>query len=161
MTNKKNVLILYFFLCWCLCFPLVAEDDAAPTPPTTQEEILLAEDLPAAPEGTSPFFQEFISMMMMLALIIVILIGMAWVLKRLLHQRMVNMNKGSVIKVLERRTLAAKTAVYVLEIGGKGFIVGESPQGLHKIGELAVGETPPVEESSKKSFKSFLKQDEG
>ena len=63
---------------------------------------------------------------------------------------MTQANQGSRIKIIERRSLAPKSNLYLLNIGGKGILVGESTAGLHTLMELPLDEELLKEESEEK-----------
>lgn len=86
--------------------------------------------------GYGRFFSEFISMLFALGLIIGLMLVIAWALKRMLHTRMHQMNTSSAIKILERRTLNPKAALYLLDINGKGIVIAESSVGIHQVAEV-------------------------
>jgi len=84
------------------------------------------------------FFQEFIRMLFALGFIIVLIFVAAWIFKRILNQRLKQINITSEIKILERRSLSPKTSVYLLEVMGKGVLIGESPAGIQRLGDIAL-----------------------
>ena len=109
--------------------------------------------------------QEMIRMFGTLAALVVILFIGAKLLKKLMNKRVQLVNNTSGIKVLERRSLAPKSNVYLLEVAGKGFLVGETPSGLTNLGhiniELIEDETTPLpirEKKEKASFKNIFRK---
>ena len=69
-------------------------------------------------------------MMATLGLIISLILIVAWFLKRMLNSRQEQANATSLIKVIERRSLSPKTAIYLLEIEGKSVLISESHNGV-------------------------------
>lgn len=82
------------------------------------------------------YSKEFKNMALNLVLLIAILVAAAWFFKRMTKSRLQMANDASYIKILERRALNAKAAIYVIEVGGKSIVIGESPAGLHTLAEL-------------------------
>jgi flagellar biogenesis protein FliO len=82
------------------------------------------------------FWSEFTHMLSILAAIILFLLGAAWVMRRLLNVRMESINQNSHIRIIERRTMSPKSAIYLLEVGEQQMLVGESAAGLHPLGTL-------------------------
>jgi flagellar biogenesis protein FliO len=99
---------------------------------------LAAEIEQATPEETHTdhFFTELLNMASTLGLVLLGLLIITWLLKRTVSARVEQLNVTSAIKILERRSLAPKVAVYILEIWGTRLIVGETPAGLVRLGEL-------------------------
>lgn len=111
--------------------------------------------------ATDKFISEFISMLATLGLIISLILIVAWFLKRMVNSRQDQANETSIIKVVERRSLSPKTAVYLLEIEGKSLIIAESVNGVTRL----VDYDSPIEEDEKpspipSSFKKILEQDQ-
>lgn len=105
----------------------------------------LEETLKAEEGGMGRFFGEFMNMLFALGLIIGLMLVVAWVMKRLLNTRLQQMNTTSLIKILERRTISPKGAVYLIEAGGKGFLVAESASGFERLGEVPLNYTEEAE----------------
>jgi len=105
---------------------------------------LFGDVLPDVPE-VLPTYEEpsfaykFVQMMAALGLVLGILIAGSWVAKRFFSQRLLQMNSGSSIKILEQRSLSPKAALYLIEVRGKNLLIGESPAGLHPLGEINLG----------------------
>lgn len=97
------------------------------------------------PEEIDQFYGEFIKMMVMLSIIIAFLLILLWFVKRMLSSRMEQLNESSMIKILERRNLTAKTAIYIIETRGRNFILAESQNGVTLLGE---GKEKLIEEPS-------------
>lgn len=80
-------------------------------------------DLGEAPTNYKGAFMKM--MLTMLGLIVLIVISV-WLLRRVSHGRMKQMNYGRSIKVIERRPLSAKSILYLVEISGKKVVIAES-----------------------------------
>lgn len=83
----------------------------------------------------------FIKMMLTLFGLIVFIIISVWMMRRLSHGRMKQMNSGRSIKILERRPLSAKSILYIIEVEGKKILVSES--------QFEVRTLSPVDEQMK------------
>ncbi len=68
----------------------------------------------------------FMKMMLTLLGLIVLIVISVWMLRRVSHGRMKQMNLGRAMKVIERRPLSAKTVLYLVEISGKKVVIAES-----------------------------------
>ena len=73
-------------------------------------------------------------MLTVLGTLLAVLFLITWGIRSLLSQRMIKENETSGIKILERRSIGTKAAFILIEIEGKRFLVGESPQGISLIG---------------------------
>jgi len=80
--------------------------------------------------GDTRFMQEFMNMLTTLGLMIAVLVAGGWLVKKLLATRMKQTNTTSTIKVMERRTLTARTAIYLLDIEGQQIAIAESHNGV-------------------------------
>jgi len=79
---------------------------------------------------TNRFLDEFVNMVATLGLIISLILIIAWFLKRMLNTRQEKENITSIIKVLERRSLSPKSALYLIEIENKTVVIAESMNGI-------------------------------
>lgn len=68
----------------------------------------------------------FTKMMLTLLGLIILIVISVWLLRRISHGRMKQMNYGRDIKILERRPLSAKSILYLVEISGKKVVIAES-----------------------------------
>ncbi|MDP1836632.1 MAG: flagellar biosynthetic protein FliO [Chlamydiales bacterium] len=82
------------------------------------------------------FMAEFFTMIVMLGLTLIGMLIVAWFLKRFLYSRLQQTNSTSGIRISERRTLGPRSMIYLVEIEGSRFIVGETPSGLVRLGDL-------------------------
>ena len=86
----------------------------------------------------------FVKMMLTLLALLVLIVISVWMLRRISHGRMKQMNYGRSIKVIERRPLSAKSVLYLVEIAGKKVVVAESQLEVRTIttaDHLSVDET--------------------
>jgi flagellar biogenesis protein FliO len=91
---------------------------------------------PATTPGEFNMVDAFLNMLFSLGFIVLLLLLAGWFLKRILKTKMTQANEGSRIKIIERRGLAPKSNVYLLDVGGKGLVVGESSAGLQTLMEV-------------------------
>lgn len=103
-------------------FPLLDPEDALKNPRTSMPE----RDL----------FGQLSHMLMMLGVIFGVLLVLSWLSKRFLAYRMGTADTQGTIQVLERQALSIKSTVYLIEVDGSRFLVGESPTELTLIGRL-------------------------
>ena len=95
-------------------------------------------DAPVTYKGT------FVKMMLTLLALIVLIVISVWMLRRISHGRMKQMNYGRTIKIIERRPLSAKSVLYLVEISGKKVVIAESQLDVRPIttaDHLALDET--------------------
>lgn len=104
---------------------------SSPLPPWAAEPERTQE-----PPSPDRFYNEFFHMLLVLGLILAVLLGVTWFLKRMLNMRFEQGNATSSIKIIERRVLTPKTAIYVIEIFEKRFAIAESHNGITSLGEL-------------------------
>ncbi len=111
--------------------PLVAQEEPR-YDPLQDPDFLIEEPIGAPPaevEETS-FLTALANLLLVLVGLIALLLGAAYLVKKLRHQQFQGLNKTSEVMILERRSLSPKAALYLVEIKGERFLIGESPQGL-------------------------------
>lgn len=156
--------------------PLMANDATGPVPahhaphtiraPDAPGPIFPPEDFLNLPETgkNDRFFTEFLNMLATLGLLIGIILIAAWFLKRFLNTRMEQINTTSSIKILERRALSPKTALYLLEVNDKSILIAESQNGVSLINsfdsEFPSSEQIPSKPASTSPFSAILKDKE-
>ncbi len=131
-----------------------------PTPPLSPELEQKTEShpyteyFPAGAENdysTDRFFGEAMHMFIALGAIIGFLLIASWFVKRMLNTQIQQINDTSRIKIHERRTLSAKTSLYLLEVENNTVLIGESPAGVSLLGYF-----PQTEKQARKSFESLM-----
>lgn len=125
----KILTLLLFFI-----FSFLTLQAAPAENPAHGLEILAQRD----EAGSGKFMEEMLNMFIVLAGIVGVMVLVSWVLKKVLNTKMLQINQTSGIKVIERRTISPKVQIYLLEIRGKGFVIAESPQGVHGLGEFSI-----------------------
>lgn len=118
------------------------------------------EDLVETPDKHNDrFYTEFLNMLATLGLVIAIILIAAWALRRLLNTRLEQINTTSIIKIVERRALSPKSAVYLLEIYDKIVVIAETHAGITQLGEFNIPpETEIKKENPSASFSKILEQ---
>lgn len=86
---------------------------------------------------TDSFQAKFFNMLFVLGLLIGFMILASYMLKRMMHSRVTQINDTSVVKVLETRTLSPRTTLYLLDVQGKKLLIAESPTGASVLTTLA------------------------
>lgn len=135
--------------------------------------ILLAQTLPEFDElsqgKTYTYLSEFVNMLISLGVVLTLLMATVWVLKKIMHSRLTHLNNTSAIRVLEKRVLGQKSALYLVEVMGKGALISESSAGIQMISiiegkeweaELAALDAPPEPQEMRRSFslKQWIKR---
>lgn len=118
MTKLISCLFLVFW-----AFGLYGEEP--PTPPPNPEL------------ETSRFMGEFFKMLLVLGAMVAVLLFVSWYLKRLTGAKYERINDASLIKVVEKRALAPRTNVYILDVEGHTIVMGETPHGLVRLAEYS------------------------
>lgn len=113
----RSILALTF-----LALPLVAQD----LPPAEAPDIEL---------DNSRFMGEFIKMLLILGAMVGVLLAISWWVKRWNQASFEKANDTNIIKVIERRQLAPRVNVYLIEVEGRTVLVGETPHGLARLTE--------------------------
>lgn len=145
--------MLYRFLVFILLLVtpvwLAGNDSSSPSENTVTPVIHTTPEhssdikMPSIQEEEPPpdrFFMELVNMAFSLTFIIVILLIITWFVKKMLSNRMQQLNTHSGIKIIEKRHLTAKSVIYVLDIYGKGVAVAESTNGVVSLGTLPLPE---------------------
>lgn len=134
--------MLLYFMVLLGGSPLLYSVDEMPKPHDPYPLI----EHPSIPEDVGPppfleeadrFYGEFLKMLILLGVVIGLLLVIMWFFKRVLNSRIDQINSGSMIKILERRSLTPKTALYVIDVEGKKFLIAESHQGGPSISPLS------------------------
>lgn len=118
------------------------------------------EDLVETPDKSNDrFYVEFLNMLATLGLVIAIILIAAWFLRRILNTRLEQINTTSTIKVIEKRALSPKSAVYLLEIYDKVIAIAETQNGITQLGEFTIpSESEVTKENIPSSFVKILEK---
>lgn len=82
------------------------------------------------------YWHDFVNMILTLLFVLALIFLTVWFLKRIMRSRVETLNRSTGIKILERRALGPKAALYLVDILGKGVVISESPSGIAKISEF-------------------------
>ena len=84
----------------------------------------------------------FFKMLGSLLLLVALLVGTAWILRRLIRHRLTKSNRGQAINILERRVLSPKTMLYLVEVEHRKVLIAESHLEVRRL-HVVTEETPP------------------
>jgi len=118
---SKIFLTLFFFL-----FTTLAQAQTEPLPSGPQQVQIQDQSHADMTDSMPTYKGAFVKMMVTLLGLIALIVISVWMLRRIAHGRMKQMNYGREIKVIERRPLSAKSVLYLIEVGGKKVVVAES-----------------------------------
>jgi len=98
-------------------------------------EYNVLEEYPDLPRGwhegdekeSDTFQAKFFKMLIILGLLIAFMMIASWSLKRMMRNKVTNMNQSSDIRVLETRYLSPRATLYLIEVEGKRLLIAESP----------------------------------
>lgn len=122
-------LLKFFFLIFVATAPLCFAQDGGATEQKKSQQVEKKADtdfFDTAAEAPANYKGAFVKMMLTLLALVVLIVISVWLLRRISHGRIKQMNYGRSIKVLERRPLSAKSVLYLVEISGKKVVVAES-----------------------------------
>ena len=123
-------LALIFFI-----FNFICADPTTPAP-VTQEEPIEALEL-----HTSSYQALFFKMILALVVILVLATVAIYLMKTLSQTRIQQGNHYKNIKILEKRSISPKSVLYLIEVGGKKLLIGESQLELRELSHLNWVET--------------------
>jgi flagellar biosynthetic protein FliO len=135
-----NHLLMKIFLILIATFSQLSAEESAPQTPTQQPlKTTEAVDWKGAANDYD-FTSEMLNMVTTLVLLLLGMLALSWVIKRFLSAREQQMNETSGIKILERRSLHPKAAIYLIEVGGEEIVIAESPMGITRLSSRRVEE---------------------
>lgn len=102
------------------------------------------------PPDTSRFFGEFMYMLFVLGAVIGVLMFLSWYVKKMMLNKVTQINESSSIKITESRSLGPKSILHLIEVNGTEILIGETPAGI----------TPIAKFKDDKSFEEFLSKDQ-
>lgn len=153
-------ILLAFFL--VTISPLLSDVDKSEPPPQKESSgpkyfTDVPEDKPLYDENT--FWGELINMFITLGFIIIILIALAWVMRRMQNTRIQYGNESSVIKLIDHRSLSAKSVVYLLHIHGRAVVVSESQSGMTRLADFPIDGDyeAPLTSTQSSRFENLIK----
>lgn len=133
---------LIAIICLCLAQFTFAEDPKVTPPPNstfdpTHEVIHDVEEFKAEPDS---FMTQLTGMLTTIGILIGLILFFTWLLKKLLNNRLEQINSQSPIRILETRNISPKTAIHIVDVNGKQYVLAESVNGVTYLGE---GKLPP------------------
>lgn len=124
------------------------KDDSSPLFPASQLPI---------EESSDKFTSELLNMLLTLGMLVAVIFALSWILKRMLNVKNQQENVRSTIKILEKRSLSPKAALYLVEVFGKTLVVAESPTGFNCMATFDhTEESDDAEAKPQKSFEKIL-----
>ncbi len=127
-------LLLFCLFCTSLCADVPPPAETGEEMPTRNQTRLI-DEMDKGDHRSADFTGELAQLALSFGAILAILLVLSWLVKRTLNKRLEQSNLTSDIQILEKRYLNPKAAIYLIKIGNKNIIVGESPQGLVNLGE--------------------------
>lgn len=82
------------------------------------------------------YVSDFMNMIVVLIAVIALALGTVYILKRLMKTRL-QLSRTTSMRILERRSLGPKSALYLVDLLGKGVVISESAAGIHVIKEFS------------------------
>lgn len=158
MKYPKLALSLFFLLLISCLVPLSAQE-AVPNPDPLSTDISNTIPRELQLENYS-FAEEFMNMLSTLGVFLLALLALAWMLRRVRQTRTEQINQNSLIKVIERRILAPKGILYLVEVEGQRMIISESPSGIHYLTSLPDSEGEAVTPDRKSEFQQMMQAQE-
>jgi flagellar biosynthetic protein FliO len=155
MDFKRCSIFFCLFLLTLHCLAIAQTGGTSPAAiPEVQAPIPdLGPEAPPEPAEDN-FTIQLINMLTTLGLFVAFMFAISWFLRRMLNSRMQQANEGSEIKIIERRSVSPKTAIFLMEIRGKNLVIAESSHGVALLAE--VGPELP-ETSGSRDLRAFQK----
>ena len=82
------------------------------------------------------YASEFMNMIVVLIGVIALALGTVYLLKRMMKTRL-QLSRTTSMRILERRSLGPKSALYLVDLLGKGVVISESISGIQVIKEFS------------------------
>jgi flagellar biogenesis protein FliO len=120
-------MIKYLFSILLVFTPALFSEETIPYP--------YQEQLDQANAETSPFIGQFLYMLLILGLMVSLLLAGTWVIKRLMHGKMVVKDQDSLIQLMDRRQLTHRTTIYIVAVNNREIALAESTNGVTYLGE--------------------------
>ena len=92
---------------------------------------------------------DFIFLLFKLIFALAVVLGLMYLSFKLSNNKISQFNEGKYIKVLERNQISKDTAIVVVKIGKKGYVLSTSNNFTNKIDELSEEETFLLEEEKR------------
>jgi flagellar biogenesis protein FliO len=128
----RSIASLLFFAIALFC-PLARAAEPLKQPPHTVE---WQEDAQKEAPSENRFSLLFVKMLLMLGITLIILVSVAWISKKFLQGRMLDLNKTCRVQVVERRALSAKGHVVLIKIDESELLIAETPGTITLLKEI-------------------------
>lgn len=94
---------------------------------------------PSTVEGPYNYSGELVNMALSLVCVTAVIALSVFVMKKILKTKWRFQKNGQAITILERKALSPKSAIYLVDVLGKGLVIAEGPQGVTTLKELPEG----------------------
>lgn len=141
---RYSFLLFFLLLCFFGNADLLASEELLPF----QEELLLD-------ESAHSFGKQFVKMLGLLAAILCVMVGMAWMVRRVRKGPTFTRSQGELIRVMARYPLNQKTSLYLVEVAGKGVLIADAPGGVSTLLEVDLSETTETTSSFSEKRENF------
>lgn len=121
--------IALFIALFHLLAPIACDEPASYSLAEIQAEVMQEEQ-------DYSFQDQILKMLFALAMVVGLILLATWLMRRLSKNRMQYGNHAHHIKVIERRPIAPKTTLYLLDILGRGVVIADAPGGVRTLYEL-------------------------
>lgn len=101
---------------------------------------------------------DFIFLLFKLIFALAVVLGLMYLSFKLSNNKLSQFNEGKYIKVLERNQISKDTAIVVVKIGKKGYVLSTSNNSTSKIDELSEEEVFLLEEEKRLEKEKVSKQ---
>ena len=101
---------------------------------------------------------DFIFLLFKLIFALAVVLGLMYLSFKLSNNKISQFNEGKYIKVIERNQISKDTAIVVVKIGKKGYVLSTSNNSTNKIDELSEEETLLLEEEKRLEKEKVSKQ---
>lgn len=82
---------------------------------------------------------QFSSMLLTLLFVSALIFLSIFILKKIMRRGVKQRGWGQGMKIIERRAITPKSALYLIDVYGKAIVIAESPQGIHFVTEFPEG----------------------
>jgi flagellar biogenesis protein FliO len=123
-----------------ICIPLLSLYADAPAvklnSPDFSEELCLSESTTSLDLATTSYETAFLRMLFVLIGLLIVLCLGVFLFKKYASSRLQQSNHTRNIKILEKRVISPKSMLYLIEVGGKTMLIGESQLELRHLSAL-------------------------
>ncbi len=95
-----------------------------------------AHDSEKEPLATYPYWGQFLKMILTVGGVLTLFVITAILFRQLNAKRASFTNSKARIRIIERRQLSQKTALFLIEIAGKRVLIADTPSGVSALAEL-------------------------